>query len=1237
VFKKACFLFLIILLAPLNIQAAERRLIEAEEFDGLIRYPYHNHDAQGWYARESNCRRLGAPGKGYQAQIHSHAAGLTAQKTISPALQPGKYKVFVRVIGHRWQDKNNAIRLRLGDARLDFKWQNINQFKWLDGKTVTLSSPVETIFLDAVQFGGKAYKHLYDTNDRTLIVDTIYITSDLSETSGPSEESAAQLEIGRELPVELLAKDSPSGHRQVKQTETPEPEITPVVTPIILKSFDQRKNMWPNSSFEIGGGDGWAAENHPGYAHIFDERDHIQGNAFHGDYCRRIPADSQGMSRPVMLPDGGTYALSLYLRGNVAKAVNIRLIRVTSGKDGRPIYKNKKQLFKVIDIRTQIPKTWTRFHGSGILVPGFYVLQVDSKADCLIDAVQFEPGPKPTAYLPRARLEAGVATAVMGNILYDNQPTKLEVWAHNSSDEDITSDFKLTVTDVRENTVVAKTIKISTPAGQTIRLETVLFDPPVRGLFSGLYSANDPRIPEGEIVFCVLPKPPDHVPRHALASNMDPLSEVHSLMALMGHKWQLYCKLKKDQPGNITPKPNRFNWEDITKVLRLAQENGFQTLPALWPTRVPPHLQDPARSSPKAVGDGTRDVVRRTTTKNIPAMPDLGKWESYCKEIGLHLADVAPLWIIEDETEMYYSPGEFAKILEAAVKGFRDSGQSIKTALSCTPDYTEELIEATNGKPIFNAFGGSSYNFEYWDSVKVRGLQNQYNMPWFSIGVGQSRQPQMNHSYPGYSAVYASAARTAREMVLLCLAQDARVLGHYTGRVWSRGGLYNVDFPLMGFDGTPLPHGFSFSCIPLLLADARPVTDIYLPALDTLVFVYEQNGRLGAVTWANNSPNLDIHWKTWPRTIKGFQVHGDVEIKDMYGNSCSGTRHDEAGLKIDLTEEPVFILNNSLTQERFIDMLRQAKADPPEMDMRLAFVPNGNNGVDLGVFVRNNTGRNMGNLKLDADFPPNRMLTKTSWMLPERQGQINDVPDGQTVLGRIPTVIGLDYPIENATFSVWLTDKEREYAWYERCWMTVAGKRSSIKIDGNIDDWPGVQPAWIYNTFGWSRFGRSFPHIVSGAENLKYVRRIDARAAIYAGYDDTNLYLALDCQDNHSCFEGTLDQRDHFVIKLKPDFMENFSPDGAGVVTIEAIPEDGKVRINGAPGVQGSIRNNDQGYCIELAIPLDLIKNGDQRMTEAVGFDVIWSDADFKGNDQGVCRLRWAGGSRSMGQLFFGE
>jgi len=60
-----------------------------------------------------------------------------------------------------------------------------------------------------------------------------------------------------------------------------------------------------------------------------------------------------------------------------------------------------------------------------------------------------------------------------------------------------------------------------------------------------------------------------------------------------------------------------------------------------------------------------------------------------------------------------------------------------------------------------------------------------------------------------------------------------------------------------------------------------------------------------------------------------------------------------------------------------------------------------------------------------------------------------------------------------------------------------------------------------------------------------------------------------------------------------------------------------------------------QRYTAEMAIPLTLISAHTRVAGQAVGFDVVWTDADPEGKDIAVSRLRWAGGSRTMGQLFF--
>ncbi|MCM8769517.1 MAG: hypothetical protein NC911_07620 [Candidatus Omnitrophica bacterium] len=1232
--------WLLCLVLVSQVLATDRRLVEVEEFDGLVRYPYHRENAPGWYARESNCRFYGAPGKGYHAQIHEKATQQEIKKTLSPALEPGQYKVFLRVCGNSWHDRDNVVEVSLGKAKLKFSWQRLRRFEWLPGQIVSLSEPVSLVTLSALQFGGKGFRQLYESSLRTIAVDTLYITSDLKEERGPDVEGSLLIETGRDAPAEILSGKSSPAYRKVPQAETPEPLTSPRVAPVRLVSYDGRKNLWPNSSFEIGGNDGWMALTmNPSKVHIFDERDHLKGDAYHGSYSLKIPANMDGASRPVYLEKEGEYSFSLAIKGQEKASANILLVRCQEDSSGKlKVMDEKGKWLTLLSIPVNLSSRWQRVSAAGKLPEGLVVLRVVSPVDCLIDAVMLEPGSLPSPYQPRAGLEAGLATEELGNILYDDQPTVLTAWATNDTSRPAQGELFYEVVDVREMKVASGKIILKVPPNSTIKQPVVISQPPIRGLFSCFYHLGGRQSPEGELVYAVLPKISEGMPRHALAANMDNVEEVFRLMKRMGHKWQLYCKTSgQTSPRGINPQPDIWNWGPARETLLLPKSLGLEAMPSLWPGRLPTHLIDSALSETMAVAKGLREVVRSTKTDSIPLMPNLNLWPVYCEQLGRNLPE-ATWWNIEDETELYYTPKEFARIVKATAEGFRKSGRAVRLSLSCLPDYTEDLIAELGGEVPLGGFGGSSYNLEYWDGVKIRELQRRYGLPWHCIGVGWDNQPQMFHSFPGYKPVYASAARTAREMVFLCLVQDARIIGHYTGRIWPRVGLFNTDFPLMDVTGVPLPYGFSYSCVGLLLADAEPVKDIYLEDWDILIFVYRQKGRLGAITWANNTPNLDIHWKTWPRNLPGFTIPAAVDVLDMYANPVKTARISREKTEVELTEEPFFFLNRSLSDADFIQALSQATAPPPPVEMRLLFLPaEGTKGIDLGVLVVNNTKKRLKNLSLEADFPPDRMVTRTEWILKERKGKIRDILPNQQAIGRFPTCLGFDFPVENATFSVWLKTEEEEYPWYERCYLTVAPRVKSEA--GRVTDWSGIQPAWIYHTFSWARFGRAFPQIVSGAGNLKYAFRTDGRVALRSGYDTNRLYFHFQVEDDSPVFQGEEEKRDYFQLRFRSNLVKSFASRLPPEVVVNIFPQaNGQVKLEGLEGTQVlPWKREKEGYSLELSLPVKPLFPEGASSGQGLGFDFLYHDADVDGQEITSTLMRWAGGCRTLGQLFLGK
>ncbi|MBL7043993.1 MAG: hypothetical protein ISR77_35525 [Pirellulaceae bacterium] len=1246
-----------ILASPLF--GAERRLLEPEEFvqDGkpLKRCPYFKEDATEWYARETNCRSLGGPGKGYSAAIHEGATQRIINAPLQRPLPPGKYQVFLSSAGLYWQDKPNIVRIRLGTASTDVSWTQIEKrIRWMPPQQIELKAPATTIALEAVQFGGKGFSKLYDINSRCILIDQVYLTSDLTEKTGPTAAGSHVVLGDRAAPAETIGEPG-SGYREVNTTASPSPVAEPKRFPIRLASSDGRTNLIPNSSFELGGGDGWCTANNSRSqaVHIFSEADHVR-DAFHGQYAIHLPGKgifSMQYSRVFELLGGGTYTLSGYVKaiGGGDGKLNLRITPIGDKDQFEEADSRLKEKRPVLKAETETTAQWQRFSVTGPLEAGSVVMAVNGA--CLLDAVQLEKGNKATDYAPRAPIEASLSTDQLGHILYADKRTELIAWAHNSGAANATATLTYRIVDVRERVIEEKTLSIPVPAGKTV-MKRVVVSPTRRGLFNVVYAAGGRPYADGELIYAVLPPIPVGMPRHALASNMDSDPASFELMKRMGHKWQLYCKLYADRPDQVNPNPDEYHWDALREIVAMPRPFGMKTMPAMWPTHVPAHLRDAQLCEWSAYGDGRRDLTRQI--KNMagrPAeqrtavlYPDLKKWREYCRRLAENIGDEQPWWTVEDETELYYSAREFARIVRATANGFRDSGKPMKISLSCMTNYIDEMIAELGGDVPLSGFGASSYDYEYWEARKARYLQERWDVPWSCIGVGASRCPQFRRTGPFGETVYGDAVRTAQHMVMLAIGQDAKVLGHYTGRLWWRGSLRNNDFPLMDIDGTPLPHGFSYSCIPLLVADAVPVQDIYLDALRTVVFVFRQGGRLHAVTWSNNTPGVDLHWETDPHVWSDVRLPGaagKVTVAGMYGNARDDATSDGADVVFDLDEEPTFFFNRGLTDESMLAMVRGITAAPRPLDMHLAFIPDGKGGVSLGVRATNNTSATLKGLKLDANFPPNRMLSRMDWTLPSRTGTIADIPAGQSVWGRLSTKIGPDIPVENATYTAWITDAQgREHRMYDTCWMTVA-PRLTASLDGRLDEWQAVQPAWMHYTYAWDRFGRHTVQFERQGEHFNYVHRIDARAAIYAGHDDRHLYLAIRCEDDDLVRSGTAAVADRLEIQLNGVLGQRdgtqtlvLDPTADGVTLSGSAGDDARAQINVADA-----RNEYAPYkvwIVEVAIPLSSL-DGAKKPGDAIGLDVVWHDADHDGKQVVTGTWRWAGRSTGLGSMFFGQ
>ncbi len=215
---------------------------------------------------------------------------------------------------------------------------------------------------------------------------------------------------------------------------------------------------------------------------------------------------------------------------------------------------------------------------------------------------------------------------------------------------------------------------------------------------------------------------------------------------------------------------------------------------------------------------------------------------------------------------------------------------------------------------------------------------------------------------------------------------------------------------------------------------------------------------------------------------------------------------------------------------------------------------------------------------------------------------------------------------------------------YDTCWLTVAPYLTPA-IDGELTEWDVVQPAWMYYTYSWARFGRSFPQFVRNGEYFKYAWRTDARAAIFSGYDDKHLYLSVRCEDDDLVTTGN--NTDMLEIKLSPEPGEKES-----ARTLKLIFKNGKLTSLAGDsnnpmldGIKMAWRQKKTTghfvkkqqitvWSVEVAIPLVWLGKVDVREGNAIGFDIVWHDADYEGEDIVTGTWQWAGNSTNFGTFF---
>ncbi len=1198
--------------------AIVRMFVEAEDSDGLLRYPYDNEAVPGWYARISNCRSYGAPGRACHAAIHenSPADRRTISQRLPRPLPPGAYRVFLRTVGPRYPDDDTVVRVHLGETPVDFRWrEGGKRFVWLPGVTVELSERGRSVSFTAVQFGGNGHGVLYEPLSRSIWIDTLYITGDLSEVVPPDITAERALRAGvspEELP--------PRPAYRADDQKTPAPDGPVHAGAIPFAAFDGRRNLWPNSSFELGMNDGWATSARD-VKHVFTDADLDRDNPVHGRYSLRIPAGTDPFSRPYHLAEPVEVTLSLYVRGSGTGQV--RLMRlVERGEEGHR--RNLLDANPVLSMECAAGEQWQRSSVSGKVPSGWLYLSVRSDEQLRIDAVQLERGPL-TDYAPRADLEGALRTGQLGNILYDHEAA-LTAWFHNSGASTKQVRLCYRIVDVRERAVAeGVTEPVTVLPGETVRRELDML-PQLRGMFAASYAVEGRAMPEGETVYLVMPSPADGRTRHELGANTSFSPTELALKARLGLKWTLTCKTREAGSAreHVHPEPDVWNWFDE----RVAQPRrlGMDLVTCFWPHRVPDFMN---RQRPERY---------RCTRGGYATMPDLKLWGDYVATVGAHYRGKIERWCIDDEAENSWPPDQYAEVVNATLDSLEERVPTVKVGLSGTPEFTEELLRYVDVNRI-DFFGGSTLDFDYWHARRVRRLRERYGKPWFCYGVG-AREPSstMYHTLYTYEPVRWKAAWMARRLVNMFLVQDLEVAGHYAGILRNDGKHLGLNKPLCDYDGTPVPWGATFGCLGTLLADAQPAGEVRLGATDRLAYLFRIGDSLGAVTWATCVRDHDHNWKPAIRSVKGLTLpcaRGSVDVLDMYWNTRRDAHWQAGKMRLDLDEEPVFFIARSLGRDAFVRMLRTAETPAALLDASFALAPGDDGLVALEITATNNSAADLRDVTLDLRMPEGGPLPRSmaaAWIWQQPVASIGDIAAGEIKRVTLPTLLDGQAPFEDGQIrATFRTADGVEGAVDDVLWLVPAARVTTAPtIDGKLDEWRHGSSAWLFYDWAWARFGRDTVQIYGGGQHFSYPPySLDAGAAFWTAWDRRNLYVALRLEDDQPILSTEAGESVRLVIGEDTRQTSEVQITPTADAEVKALLTAGdRVRTP----LRARAATADTGVDVEVVVPWRAL--GIRPRSNAVlRFDLLWTDADREDEELVSGTLRWAGDARGPGHL----
>lgn len=275
-------------------------------------------------------------------------------------------------------------------------------------------------------------------------------------------------------------------------------------------------NLIPNSSFELGIGQGWGlwqtVNERVGLRDLLDT-----STAHHGNNSIKLLATNTValVSRPILLKSNKLHAISVYYKASIADYATLSLVNTLTPPTGYPAS-------QTISTTVLASTSWQRLVMTNITLhyPASeynVLLRADpynapeptvagrGHGHIWFDALQIEEGDV-SAYAPKP-LEAGIISNHTGNVYYEGESPASVMRVYNATGSDISTNIDFEIYDYRNNQLTNGTIAVVAPPGATN--QTFNLNVGRRGIFRlNLWVRGQDKTDE-EMVYSIIPAPAD--------------------------------------------------------------------------------------------------------------------------------------------------------------------------------------------------------------------------------------------------------------------------------------------------------------------------------------------------------------------------------------------------------------------------------------------------------------------------------------------------------------------------------------------------------------------------------------------------------------------------------------------------------------------------------------------------------------------------------------------------------